>query len=92
MESRQIGSTLERSDARGLCRRDGSETAQSPADQCPFDRSLAMMLPIARATVAEGRVHVGFLPQALQGTPPRRSSSNSRTTPSARTFTYGSTH
>jgi streptomycin 3"-kinase len=28
------------------------------------------MMPIARATVAGGRVHVGFLPRALQGTPP----------------------
>jgi streptomycin 3"-kinase len=43
-----------------------------PADRCPFDRGLPMMMPVARATVAEGRVHVGFLPQALQQTPPTR--------------------
>jgi streptomycin 3"-kinase len=41
-----------------------------PADKCPFDRSLEMMMPTARATVAEDRVHVGFLPQALQHSPP----------------------
>jgi streptomycin 3"-kinase len=41
-------------------------------DGCPFDRSLAQMLPLARASVAEGRVVVGFLPVGLQGTPPTR--------------------
>jgi streptomycin 3"-kinase len=41
-----------------------------PAEQCPFDRRLASVLPAARATVAEKRVKVGFLPLALQSTPP----------------------
>jgi streptomycin 3"-kinase len=40
------------------------------ADQCPFDRTLSHMLPLARASVAEDRVVVGFLPEALQRTPP----------------------
>ncbi len=39
-------------------------------DQCPFDRRLAQMLSLAEASVAEGRVVVGFLPVALQRTPP----------------------
>ena len=41
-----------------------------PAEQCPFDRRLASVMPAARATVAEKRVNVGFLPRALQSTPP----------------------
>jgi streptomycin 3"-kinase len=40
------------------------------ADRCPYDRSLAWMMPLARASVAEGRVVVEFLPASLQGTPP----------------------
>jgi streptomycin 3"-kinase len=39
-------------------------------DRCPFDRTLAQMMPLAHAGVAEGRVVVGFLPLALQRTPP----------------------
>lgn len=39
-------------------------------DRCPFDRGLEQMMPLARASVAEGRVIVGFLPEALQHTPP----------------------
>jgi streptomycin 3"-kinase len=39
-------------------------------DRCPFDRTLAQMLPLARASVAEGRVVTEFLPEALQRTPP----------------------
>jgi len=39
-------------------------------DQCPFDRNLAWMMPLARAAVAEDRVVVEFLPEALQGAPP----------------------
>ena len=39
-------------------------------DRCPFDRTLAQMLPLAEATVIEGRVVVEFLPVALQSTPP----------------------
>ncbi len=39
-------------------------------DRCPFDRGLAQMTTLARASVAEGRVVVGFLPVALQHTPP----------------------
>jgi streptomycin 3"-kinase len=39
-------------------------------DRCPFDRTLAEMMPLARASVAEGRVVVEFLPEALQRTPP----------------------
>lgn len=41
-------------------------------DGCPFDRGLAEMMRLARATVAEGRVVTQFLPQALQHTPPRQ--------------------
>jgi streptomycin 3"-kinase len=41
-----------------------------PVDQCPFDRRLASVMPTARATVAEKCVNVGFLPVALQSTPP----------------------
>ncbi|HET7070016.1 MAG TPA: phosphotransferase [Nocardioides sp.] len=39
-------------------------------DQCPFDRTLAQMMPLARSSVAESRVVVEFLPEALQRTPP----------------------
>jgi streptomycin 3"-kinase len=42
------------------------------ADRCPFDRTLAQMMRLAHATVAEGRVVVGFLPVALQRTPPEQ--------------------
>jgi streptomycin 3"-kinase len=41
-----------------------------PAQHCPFDRRLVSVMPAARATVAEDRVNVGFLPLALQQTPP----------------------
>ncbi len=39
-------------------------------DRCPFDRTLKQMMPLAYASVAEGRVVVEFLPVALQRTPP----------------------
>jgi streptomycin 3"-kinase len=39
-------------------------------DRCPFDRTLAQMMPLAHAGVAEGWVVVGFLPLAVQRTPP----------------------
>jgi streptomycin 3"-kinase len=39
-------------------------------DRCPFDRGLEQMMPRARAAVAEDRVIVEFLPEALQHTPP----------------------
>lgn len=39
-------------------------------DRCPFDRTLAQMMPLARASVTEGRVVAEFLPEALQRTPP----------------------
>jgi streptomycin 3"-kinase len=39
-------------------------------DRCPFDRTLARTMPLARASVAEDRVIVGFLPASLQRTPP----------------------
>ncbi len=41
-----------------------------PTDRCPFDRTLAQMMLLARTSVAEGRVVVRFLPEALQRTPP----------------------
>lgn len=41
-----------------------------PVAGCPFDRSLAMMMPLARQTVAENRVQAEFLPERLQHTPP----------------------
>lgn len=41
-------------------------------DRCPFDRSLGQMMPLAEASVAEGRVVVEFLPVALQRTAPSR--------------------
>ena len=39
-------------------------------DRCPFDRGLAQMMTLAEASVAEERVVVEFLPEALQRTPP----------------------
>jgi len=39
---------------------------------CPFDRGLDYMMFLAKATVAEGRVVVEFLPETLQQTPPAR--------------------
>ena len=41
-------------------------------DRCPFDRTLAQLMPLARASVIEGRVVVEFLPEALQRTSPTR--------------------
>ncbi|MEI7055299.1 APH(3'') family aminoglycoside O-phosphotransferase [Nocardioides sp. CCNWLW239] len=41
-----------------------------PVANCPFDRGLASMLPVARTTVAEDRVQTEFLPVSLQQTPP----------------------
>lgn len=41
-----------------------------PANACPFDRTLSTMMALARTTVAESRVHLEFLPQALVNTPP----------------------
>jgi streptomycin 3"-kinase len=40
------------------------------SDRCPFERTLAEMMRMARATVAEGRVVVEFLPVHLQRTSP----------------------
>jgi streptomycin 3"-kinase len=42
------------------------------SDRCPFDRTLAQMMPLARAAVAEGGVVVEFLPEALRRTSPTR--------------------
>jgi streptomycin 3"-kinase len=39
-------------------------------DRCPFERTLAEVIPVARDTVADGRVVIEFLPEALQRTPP----------------------
>lgn len=41
-----------------------------PAVACPFDRTLDAMMTLARATVAEKRVHPEFLPPHLVDTPP----------------------
>jgi streptomycin 3"-kinase len=41
-----------------------------PAARCPFDRGLATMVPLARATVTENRVRLEFLPEELRHTPP----------------------
>ena len=41
-----------------------------PAADCPFDRRLASMMPVARTTVAEQRVQTDFLPVAVQHVPP----------------------
>jgi len=40
------------------------------ADRCPFDRTLAQMMTLASATVAEGKVVVEYLPESLQHTSP----------------------
>jgi len=40
------------------------------AERCPFDRGLEQMMPLARASVAESRVVVEFLPEDLQHVPP----------------------
>lgn len=40
------------------------------ARSCPFDRSLAIMVPIARTTVAENRVQTQFMPNEQQQVPP----------------------
>lgn len=37
---------------------------------CPFDRGLAVTMPLARATVAQHRVQTEFLPEDLQHVPP----------------------
>lgn len=39
---------------------------------CPFDRGLASMMPLARTTVAESRIQAEFLPLSLQHVPPAR--------------------
>ncbi|NYI80092.1 aminoglycoside 3'-phosphotransferase [Nocardioides panzhihuensis] len=41
-----------------------------PTADCPFDRGLASMMPLARTTVAQGRVQTEFLPLPLQQVPP----------------------
>lgn len=41
-----------------------------PVDACPFDRTLAQMMPLARATIAEDRLHTEYLPQHLVEAPP----------------------
>jgi streptomycin 3"-kinase len=41
-----------------------------PTADCPFDRGLALMMPLARTTVAEDRVQTEFLPVPLQQVPP----------------------
>lgn len=41
-----------------------------PASTCPYDRTLDEMMALARATVADNRVHPEFLPQHLIDTPP----------------------
>lgn len=41
-----------------------------PTADCPFDRGLASMMPLARTTVAERRVQTEFLPVSLQHVPP----------------------
>lgn len=42
-----------------------------PLDSCPFERAVDEMMTLARATVAEDRVHTEFLPRELAETPPR---------------------
>lgn len=42
----------------------------TPVGTCPYGRTLDEMMTLARATVAEDRVHPEFLPQHLVGTPP----------------------
>lgn len=41
-----------------------------PTDTCPYSRTLDEMMALARATVAEQRVHPEFLPEHLVDTPP----------------------
>ncbi|MFT3886836.1 MAG: phosphotransferase [Arachnia sp.] len=41
-----------------------------PASTCPYSRSLDEMMALARAVVAENRVHTEFLPRHLVDTPP----------------------
>ncbi|WP_159798359.1 APH(3'') family aminoglycoside O-phosphotransferase [Puerhibacterium puerhi] len=41
-----------------------------PAAACPFGRGLEAMMPLARTTVAQGRVQPEFLPVELQRVPP----------------------
>jgi streptomycin 3"-kinase len=43
-----------------------------PTADCPFDRGLSSMMPLARTTVAEHRVQTEFLPVSLQQVPPTR--------------------
>lgn len=40
-----------------------------PASGCPFDRRLAVMMPLARAVVADDRVNPDFLPDELKDVP-----------------------
>lgn len=40
-----------------------------PVSECPFDRRLAVMMPLARAVVAADRVQADFLPDELRGVP-----------------------
>lgn len=42
-----------------------------PADTCAYSRTLEEMMAMARATVAEDRVHREFLPEHLLDTPPQ---------------------
>lgn len=41
-----------------------------PVEECPFDRGLGAMIPLAREVVAAGRVQAEFLPVELQQVPP----------------------
>jgi streptomycin 3"-kinase len=41
-------------------------------DQCPFERTLEKMMPLAEASVEARRVVVEFLPVAMQRTPPEQ--------------------
>ncbi len=41
-----------------------------PVDSCQYGRTLEEMMALARATVAEDRVHPEFLPRSLADTPP----------------------
>ncbi|MFJ9388467.1 APH(3'') family aminoglycoside O-phosphotransferase [Nocardioides sp. NPDC101246] len=41
-----------------------------PVEECPFDRGLGTMMPLAREVVAAGRVQAEFLPEELQQVPP----------------------
>ncbi|MBB3044530.1 APH(3'') family aminoglycoside O-phosphotransferase [Nocardioides soli] len=46
------------------------ELHEVPVARCPFDRSLAVMMAVARRTVAEDRVQPEFLPDDLQRAAP----------------------